>query len=201
MEVPFDRYTATLEDVSRVRLYGQMRRMEWDFRLRKNFDGYESKYNSRFKYMGAMSSCLNNVVYDITNKTKIIDAGCGDSPDCEIALHMGAQRAVGLDLLPCEKDKKEFIQTDIVEKWPFREGSFDIVLSQAVIDLIDPVSRISFYSEAYRALRKGGIFAILMQKLSQGWGFHRDTEIQKIENAGFRNKKHIWGGIQFSFVK
>jgi len=49
----------------------------------------------------------------------------------------------------------EFVLSDCTATWPFRDNSFDVILSMSVIEIVDDLE--SFFSELLRVLRPDGI--------------------------------------------
>lgn len=128
---------------------------------------------------------------DIKSGT-FVDLGCGDSGDCLVMRNLG-YFVSGFDLFPPrefpEVDQSYFVAADVVESIPLLENDTDIVLSQAMIDLIEPVARSGFFNEVNRILKPGGIFVCYLQWLQTGWGFDLQEEYDRA--------KEIWTDIEF----
>jgi arsenite methyltransferase len=100
---------------------------------------------------------------------RVLDAGCGCGFDTFIAASIAGPsgRAVGIDLtaemlnvaraaaVPFKNGNLEFREGSL-EKLPFDDGFFDLVISNGVLNLI-PDKKAAF-SEIARALRRGGVF-------------------------------------------
>lgn len=107
-----------------------------------------------------------------------LDLGCGDSPDALIMQGAGFA-AQGVDLFPPREPNEIFIKSDVVERIPFSDGAIDLISSQAMLDLIEPVAREQFFREVNRVLKVGGIFACYIQWLQSGWGFDLQEEQER----------------------
>jgi arsenite methyltransferase len=98
---------------------------------------------------------------------RVLDVGCGAGTDTLVAAQMvGAEgRVTGIDMTPemlakarasaaeMGVDNVEFVGGD-AESLPFSDESFDVVISNGVIDLIPDKDAV--FSEIYRVLRPGG---------------------------------------------
>ncbi|MBI2932346.1 MAG: methyltransferase domain-containing protein [Planctomycetes bacterium] len=93
---------------------------------------------------------------------RVLDLGCGRGMDAHVAsLLVGAKgQVVGLDLtfamLGRPRRNLRFVQGDI-ESLPFRNGSFDVVLSNGALNLVPDKDRA--FDEVFRVLRRGGVLA------------------------------------------
>jgi len=72
---------------------------------------------------------------------------------------------------------QNFYRRDITQRLPFASGSFNLIICQAVIDLVQPDERILVYQEAKRLLAPDGIFIVMAQKLKLGWGITDRDEV------------------------
>jgi arsenite methyltransferase len=98
---------------------------------------------------------------------RVLDLGCGAGTDSLVAARMvGADgRVTGIDMTPEMLDKArrsaaemgeenvEFVEGE-AEKLPFADASFDVVISNGVIDLIPDKDAV--FSELHRVLAPGG---------------------------------------------
>jgi SAM-dependent methyltransferase len=101
----------------------------------------------------------------------VLDLGCGAGNDCFVARSLTgpAGYVTGLDftkpmLLKAEENRKKlgyenihFVDGDI-EAMPLPENSYDVVISNCVINLVPDKSRA--YNEIFRVLKPGGHFCI-----------------------------------------
>jgi arsenite methyltransferase len=101
----------------------------------------------------------------------VLDLGSGSGSDvfCAAVLVGESGRVVGVDMTPEQLDKAtrlrdlagfsqvEFVEAHI-EALPFEDASFDVVLSNGVINLSPAKHRV--FAEAARVLRRGGRLAI-----------------------------------------
>jgi SAM-dependent methyltransferase len=97
---------------------------------------------------------------------RVLDVGCGAGTDSLVAAQMVGPRGhvVGIDMTPEMLDKArrgaeelganvEFVEAD-AERLPFPDESFDVVISNGVIDLIPDKDAV--FAELYRVLKPGG---------------------------------------------
>ena len=115
-----------------------------------------------------------------------IDIGCGESPDTLIARSVG-YKAFAVDLfapLPSSMLERRFIHADALAL-PFDDWSADYITSQAVIDLVPPDDRMSFYREACRVLKIGGVFSMTGAVLRCGYGYKQGIENQRARDLPF----------------
>jgi SAM-dependent methyltransferase len=124
---------------------------------------------------------------------RVFDLGCGAGTDSLVAaLMVGPGGAVtGLDMTPemlakarasaaeLGLDNVTFVEGE-AEALPFPDGSFDVVISNGVIDLIPDKDAV--FSEVYRVLRPGGRIQIA------------DVTIQQPVSEEGRRKIDLWTG-------
>jgi SAM-dependent methyltransferase len=98
---------------------------------------------------------------------EVLDVGSGAGTDSLVAAQMVSPggRVTGIDMTPemlaksrraaeeMGQENVEFLEAD-AEKLPFPDGSFDVVISNGVIDLIPDKDAV--FSELHRVLRPGG---------------------------------------------
>lgn len=102
---------------------------------------------------------------------EVLDLGSGSGTDVFFAAHQvgEAGRVVGVDMTPEQLDKAERLRVDAgidqvslteghIEDLPFPDASFDVVISNGVINLSAGKSQV--FTEASRVLRPGGRLAI-----------------------------------------
>jgi arsenite methyltransferase len=97
----------------------------------------------------------------------VVDLGCGAGTDSLVAAQMVGTtgRVVGVDMTPEMLAKArgasaeaglahvEFVESE-VEQLPFADATFDVVISNGVIDLVPDKDAV--FSEIFRVLRPGG---------------------------------------------
>jgi SAM-dependent methyltransferase len=124
---------------------------------------------------------------------RVLDLGSGAGTDSLVAAQMvGAQgRVTGIDMTPEMLAKAraaaaamsaanvEFVEAD-AERLPFPDESFDVVISNGVIDLIPDKDAV--FAELFRVLRPGGRMQIA------------DVTIQNPVSEEGRRKIDLWTG-------
>jgi arsenite methyltransferase len=129
----------------------------------------------------------------LTPGERVLDIGCGAGTDTLVAAQMvGPEgRVTGIDMTPemlararAAADEMgatnvEFVEGD-VERLPFAAGSFDVAISNGVIDLIP--DKHAVFSELFRVLRSGGRIQIA------------DVTIQKPVSEEGRRDIDLWTG-------
>jgi arsenite methyltransferase len=123
----------------------------------------------------------------------VLDIGCGAGTDTLVAAQMVAPagRVIGIDMTPemlsraraasaeMEAGNVDFVEGD-VERLPFAAQSFDIAISNGVIDLL--ADKDAVFSEIYRVLRPGGRLQIA------------DVTIQRPVSEEGRRDIDLWTG-------
>lgn len=189
--------------LSRLRNRGWTRAREL---VDTNFKGYDFP-NKFYRLRSQAYSELDFVARDRKLGT-LVDAGCGDSPDAVIGKLDGYKRTFGIDLFPQTFGKHvygdtraKFIQGDICEKWPFKAGEVDGIISNAVLDLMSDEDRLLFYKEAHRVLSIGGVMAVSIVNLKCGHGIdglrERDKATMPAWGIGF---EQVGGSATSVFV-
>lgn len=90
---------------------------------------------------------------------RILDVGCGTRK---------TPGAIGMDILPSSAAD---VVADLNAHWPFEDGSFDEVVANHVLEHVPDVVHV--VEEAWRVLRRGGIFVVRGPHFSSGhlvWG-------------------------------
>jgi arsenite methyltransferase len=124
---------------------------------------------------------------------RVLDLGCGAGTDSLVAAQMvgSSGNVTGIDMTPAMLAKArraadelgvsnaEFVEGE-VESLPFPDESFDVVISNGVIDLVPDKDAV--YSEIYRVLATGGRVQIA------------DVTIQNPVSAEGRRNIDLWTG-------
>ena len=158
---------------------------------------------------------------DLKERESVLDVGCGTG-----SLTMTAKRAVdsvniiGIDIAPKmvkrAKEKAEKQKMDIqfkaasIDKLPFKNESFDIVISSLMMHHLPVRMKITGLKEIYRVLKKGGRFLLsdwgrpnyiigYIMVLSHIWMESTRTQLfgrlpDYIKKAGFKNIKLVKKG-------
>ena len=123
----------------------------------------------------------------------VLDLGCGAGTDSLVAAQMVGPdgRVTGIDMTPemltkakasageMGAENVEFLEAE-AERLPFDDASFDVVISNGVIDLIPDKDAV--FSELYRVLRPGGRIQIA------------DVTIQNPVSEEGRRNIDLWTG-------
>ena len=139
----------------------------------------------------------------------VVDAGRGDSGDADLVTENGGI-GIGYDLFPRNetyefgptafrpafilKRQSRFKVQDICETWPNEKQSVDIILSNAVLDLLTEEEREVFYRECFRVLKKYGVISMSFTQLRNGHGYDVITERERLRLSGFNICKHYGYG-------
>jgi arsenite methyltransferase len=185
----------------------------------KNYAVLSEDYHSQPGYMEeadlGLGCGLPTGYAGISPGDAVLDLGSGAGNDCFVARAIvgDAGKVTGLDFTDEMVDKArannlklgftnvEFIKGDI-EKMPFPDDSFDVVISNCVLNLVPDKEKA--FSEIYRVLRKGGHFCvsdiviegILPEKIRMAAEMYagcvsgavqKDEYISIIRTAGFEN--------------
>jgi arsenite methyltransferase len=124
---------------------------------------------------------------------RVLDLGSGAGTDSLIAAQMVGEngRVTGVDMTPEMLEKArtaaaamgvtnvEFVEGD-AERLPFDDQTFDVVISNGVIDLIPDKDAV--FAEVYRVLRPGGRIQVA------------DVTIQNPVSEDGRRKIDLWTG-------
>lgn len=150
--------------------------------------------NSGLKASSSLSLGINSLSGPLEGKT-LIDAGCGDSGDADFWVENGGDTGMGYDLFPrkethdfgdyVHKRKSTFRIQDICEPWPNENGSVDLIICHAVIDLLAEEDRALFYTECVRVLKeKDGVLVVKLIPLINGHDYNYITEMDRMESCG-----------------
>ncbi|MCM3118033.1 class I SAM-dependent methyltransferase [Neobacillus sp. MER 74] len=123
---------------------------------------------------------------DITNKSRILDAGCGTGQTAAFLYQHYFAKVVGVEINPImiEKAKNRFQSIGLpikliqgsVEKLPFKDDTFDFILSESVLAFVNkPVA----ISEFFRVLKKGGRLIANEMTINSKLSPQEESEIMK----------------------
>lgn len=120
----------------------------------------------------AMENNINNILslLEKDSNARVLDVGCGDGKDTlRYQKAVGTRMIYGMDgqqgrVVAARKRGIETEVADIEKKWPYPNASFDVVLSNQVIEHIHDVDH--FISESFRVLRRGGTSIVSTENLA-----------------------------------
>lgn len=123
----------------------------------------------------SMSRNVSNIISLLEKDTNavVLDVGCGDGVyTVQFKKKIGCSEIMGIEgnttriMMAKENGVDKIVSADLEKKWPFPNESFDVIISNQVIEHM--VSIDNFISEVYRLLRPGGYCVISTENLS-GW--------------------------------
>ncbi len=106
----------------------------------------------------------------MAKKAKVLDVGCGDGQKTTIfKVKIGCKEIYGIDgvsarLSAARKRGVKTIAANLEKKWPIKNGTFDVVVSNQVIEHILDLDL--FISEIKRVLKPGGYCVISTENLA-----------------------------------
>jgi ubiquinone/menaquinone biosynthesis C-methylase UbiE len=123
---------------------------------------------------------------NITNKSSILDAGCGTGQTAAYLYQQYKAMVVGLEINPImiDKARRRFQSLNLpiqlipgsVEKIPFKDNSFDFILSESVLAFVNKPTALR---EFYRVLKKGGRFIANEMTINTKLSQDEEAEIMK----------------------
>lgn len=131
-----------------------------------------SKFFS-YIWQEAMANNSYNIIelLSVDKKAKVIDIGCGDGKlTQDFKDKLQSRKITGVDgqesrlAVAAKNGVDETIKVNLEEKWPIKDKSFDVVISNQVIEHIVNVD--NFIKEVYRILKPGGYCVISTENLS-----------------------------------
>jgi ubiquinone/menaquinone biosynthesis C-methylase UbiE len=155
---------------------------------------------------------LKKVLSKLPKDGVFLDVGCWDGTKTNWwAKALKPKKVIGIEIIPnaVKVAKKKGIEAyvcNIEDKWPIKNNSTDVVLSNLVIEHLNDVDQ--FISESYRVLKKGGYTIVCTNNLSSwhniisllfGWApFDLTNSSSKRWSIGnplvvHKNKKSIYG--------
>ena len=113
---------------------------------------------------------FKRIIDQVPNGSKILDLGCGYQAELLINLTNKIKHGVGGDIYVKEKIKHQkitLVQVNVNQKLPFKEDSFDVVTSLALIEHITKPS--VHLKEIYRVLKPGGKLLLTTPDKKSKW--------------------------------
>lgn len=182
---------------------------------RKTFDPVNNPLHntwlSRLRHPGrfrqepskALQRALQHISLPTAHKPVFADLGCGDSNDYRRMMEKGCtvfrfdlvKPWVFLPHLPTTDwaSRVHFTKADVVEHIPLIDNLADVLISQAMYDLIEPQGRVKFFQEADRVLSPNGVFACHMVRLlSGGWGLDMEQERARAISVWGERRLHFY---------
>lgn len=121
---------------------------------------------SRRARRGEPSASLRPLLEHLEDNAIILDVGCGESGDYQVARQNGL-RSFRVDLF-APSTSEFFVRADALSL-PFVNGSIDGIVNHAVLSLIAPFDRWKFYEEAARVLKPNGLLSVTPYDLADGF--------------------------------
>jgi len=147
-----------------------------------------------------------SVLQQFDLKPPILDLGCGDGVFARICL--GENKVdIGLDPDPhlAKLAEESGVYKEVVvaraEKMPFKNGSFNTIISNSVLEHIEDLD--SVFKEAYRVLKEGGRFIFLVPDKTASDYFFYAWFLEKIRLKGlaksyvrFKNRLYSYAHLE-----
>ena len=155
------------------------------------------KNKSRFDYNRDMEvPAMIKALGSVKNKA-ILDLGCGFGDHAKKLSKKGAKKIIGLDisskLIGFAKQQNirncNFSVRSMEKVLPFKNNTFDIVLSSLAIHYVKNLQRL--FSEVHRVLKKGGVFAFSIGHPVSN--LLNQSQAHMIGIKQFKGKKIIYG--------
>lgn len=127
--------------------------------------GIGTLYNSRSLRFSELFQSKYKNIFEIDNKQKILEIGCGPGALAEsLSRWYPNAQVTGIDrdsnfinFASMKVPHIKFLEGDAT-KLPFESESFDVTISNTVVEHIEPTK---FYGEQYRVLKENGVCLIL----------------------------------------
>lgn len=183
----------------------------WSIRCRQVFS-YDGKVKLSKKIIDSIASRV-----ELSDGMSVLDVGCGSGAlSIAIAKKNDKARVVGVDRWDgvyasfskplCIKNAEaegvtnvEFVQGD-AKCLPFKDESFDIVVSNYVYHNIPSKNRQDIVLETLRCLKKGGVFAIHDIMSSNKYG-DTDALISRLRSMGYEDVRILNTSNGFFFSR
>lgn len=111
--------------------------------------------------MNRIAEILNLLGFQLTPEARILDFGCGAGRTVYSLLDAGYVNVVGYDVrdylelrAPTDRDRFYIADSKSGSKLPFKDNSFDLVLSEEVFEHV--MDQIGMLQELHRVMRPGG---------------------------------------------
>lgn len=129
------------------------------------WDGWNETGGPRYPHAKVIQFCLRNYPPEARGATRALDLGCGSGVNSRFLAEQGFQ-CWGTDISPVGIANTQRLlqahglraecQVAPIDRQPFADGAFDLVISIGVLDSAGPESAPSAIAEIRRLLRPGG---------------------------------------------
>jgi ubiquinone/menaquinone biosynthesis C-methylase UbiE len=163
---------------------------------------------------------------DLDPQAQVLDLCCGSGQATQILVGL-SPNVTGLDASPLslQRAKQRVPEASFVEAWaekmPFATGQFDLVHTSMALHEMAPQALVEIFSEVYRVLKPGGIFALvdfhapthpavwpglmlflLLFETETAWALLQTDLVNSLQQAGFLlRRQHLFTGGSIQVIQ